>query len=74
MPIETEELDRRFRHHPPKTPEDVELHENIRSTLFAVASVINTEVPDGREKSVVITKLEEAMFWANAAIARGRAS
>lgn len=35
-----------------------------------LASWINERVPDSREKSLAITKLEEAMFWANAAIAR----
>ena len=27
-------------------------------------------IPDGREKNIAMTKLEEVMFWGNAAIAR----
>jgi hypothetical protein len=32
--------------------------------------VSEAEYPPGREKALAITKLEEAMLWANAAIAR----
>jgi hypothetical protein len=42
----------------------------IREKCSTLANIINTEVPDGREKSTAITKLEEVMFWANAGISR----
>jgi hypothetical protein len=35
-----------------------------------LAYLINEDCPDGREKSIAITKLEESVMWANAAIAR----
>ena len=45
-------------------------HGEMREQVLRFAKYINDVVPDGREKSLAITKLEEAMFWANAAIAR----
>ena len=35
-----------------------------------LAHHFNDVLPDGREKAVALTKIEEAMFWANASIAR----
>jgi hypothetical protein len=59
----------RFAYH---APDDVrkEQHQLIRDALGAVAQEFQADLPDGREKSLALTKLEEAMFWANAAIAR----
>jgi len=31
---------------------------------------LNEIIPDGREKSLAITHLEEVMFWSNAGLAR----
>lgn len=45
-------------------------HVATRDKCWELASYINQNVPDCREKSLAITKIEEAMFWANAAIAR----
>ena len=44
--------------------------DNIRNELKTIASLITELVPDGREKTLALTKLEEVMFWANAGIAR----
>lgn len=65
-----EDLANRFTHHPPRTPGVAETHARVRAELHRVAEFVNGTVPDGREKALVLTKLEEAMFWANAAIAR----
>lgn len=67
-----ENLEVRFKYHPPKTPEDVVKHEKIRDVLHMAARYILDLVPEGREQSLAISKLEEAMFWSNAGIARSR--
>jgi hypothetical protein len=62
-------IEHNFSYHAPNQ-EKKELHTEIRATLGQVARYFDELLPDGREKSLVLTKLEEAMFWANAAIAR----
>jgi len=42
----------------------------VRGHLIEAGEILMEEVPDGRERSVAMTKLEEVMFWANAGIAR----
>lgn len=64
------ELRNRFDYHPPKTPERAAEHERLRSDCLHIALMLNDSLPEGREKSLALTKLEELMFWANAAIAR----
>lgn len=67
--INSADIEIRFTYHPP-TPEKVMAHENIRFACKTLAMIINQEIPDGREKSLAITHLEDTMMWANAAIAR----
>jgi hypothetical protein len=70
--ISREELEHRFQFHPADSMNKKEAHESVRRELLEAADVIVelTGAPS-REQSTAITKLEEAMFWANAAIARG---
>jgi len=63
-------LTERFRYHPAATPGRAEQHNDVRASLLRVAQDLNDVVPEGREKALMLTKLEEAMFWANAAVAR----
>lgn len=64
------DIESRFAFHPATTVERQTLHQDIRDRCKRLAHWFNDELPDGREKSLVITTLEEVMFWANAAIAR----
>ena len=68
--IADEDLENRFEYHAPQTTTRSMAHQGVRMLLKDAAIQINHNVPDGREKSLCMTKLEEAMFWANAALAR----
>ena len=63
------DINNRFIYHKP-SPEKAEMHDAVRGECLSAASSLNSLLPDGREKSLAITHLEEVMFWANAAIAR----
>jgi hypothetical protein len=71
MHITRDELARRFNHHPPLNDETVHRHQQVRETcLTAAEEIIEATGAPTREQSLALTKLEEVMFWANAAIAR----
>ena len=63
-------LDSRFDEHAFDDALKVSLHQLIRGVIKDAAAIIDHECPDGREKSLALTKLEESMFWAHASIAR----
>ena len=58
-----------FDHHAPDA-EKVKLHEDVRVRCHDLARALNACIPDCREKSLAVTNIEQAMFWANAALAR----
>lgn len=60
----------RFTFHPANTAAKAMAHEAIRERCRQLAHWFNDELPDGREKSIVVTKLEEVMYWANAGLSR----
>ena len=63
------ELQNRFAYHPPRNPEEIRQHGEIRERFKDLVTHLDDMLPDGREKALVITKLQEAQMWANAAIA-----
>ena len=68
--MDAAELEHRFTFHPPADEERRMDHESIRLAGLKAAQLVDAKVPDGREKSLALTKLEEAVFWANAGLAR----
>lgn len=65
-----QELDRRFNYHAPPDEDTRFTHERIRENCRGLADFLNRKLPDGREKHLAFTHLEEVMFWGNAAVAR----
>lgn len=59
----------RFTYHAPKAGQPVR-YQKIRDAAGALADMFVVECRDSRERSLALTALEEAVFWANAAIAR----
>lgn len=72
MHLTRDELAHRFQFHPADSQNKKDAHEQVRTVLLEAADkIVELTGPESREQSTAITKLEEAMFWANAAIARG---
>ncbi len=64
-----EKIENAFTYHQPKEGQP-EKHKALRSKAKELAYLIDELCPDGREKSLAMTKLEEASMWANASVAR----
>ena len=64
-----DDMEKRFTYHPPK-PGQPEIYEELRVRAKMLAMFIDSNCPESREKALAITKLEEAVMWSNAGIAR----
>lgn len=67
--ISDDELVVRFTYHPPRG-DQLPRFSDIRAQAHALAQRIVETTPGCREQSLAITAIEEAVMWANAAIAR----
>lgn len=69
--MDFDDLRKRFNSHAlsPQCEEDVA---DVRASCLTLASELNHLTPDCMEKSLAMTRLEEVMFWSNAAIARNQ--
>lgn len=67
--IDAEEIERRFTHHVP-TESRLPIHNEARRRFKEFADDLGGLLPESREKSLAFTALEEASFWAHAAVAR----
>ena len=64
-----EKIENNFTYHPPTGDQD-ERYTAIRAAAKSLALLIADKTPYSREQSLALTNLEQAVFWANAAIAR----
>lgn len=53
----------------PATPVTGPQHDEVRAKCRELAEFLNRSLPDSREKSLALTKLQETMMFSNAAIA-----
>lgn len=69
LDVTPEDVRVRFNSHPVDEAKRL-LIDEVRSDIRAAAMAVALTLPAGREKSLAITHLEEASFWATAGIAR----
>ena len=65
-----DKIERNFSHIPTRT-EDIPKFDELRATTKELAYCIELLVPDGRDKSLAMTKLEECLQWAILGIVKG---
>ena len=66
------DLDRLFDYHAPNDDTKAD-HAALRHNVKLFAEAQLEYLPDGREKALFLTNLEQASFWGHAAIARSQA-
>ena len=64
-----DDIANRFTYHPPKDGQP-QRYGILRDSAKNLALLILSETPPSREQSLALTHLENAIFYANAAIAR----
>jgi len=67
--VAIDRIENAFEYHSP-TDAQQRKYVAIRNTAREVAYMLTELCPDSRELSLAMTKLEETVMWANAAIAR----
>ena len=70
--MDSAELEKRFRSHNVSLDE-IDTMEWLRRKAKFLAEDILDKTPESREQSLALTKLEEAVFWAIAGLARNGA-
>jgi hypothetical protein len=68
-PLDDADIVRRFTYHRPVGVKVLD-HQDIREDYLDFGRRLAQALPEGREKSLAFTALEESSFWAHAAIAR----
>lgn len=70
-PVDYEGIDNRIKHHPPSA-DAITCHQAVRDMARSALVTIQQVCPSSAERTLAERKIEEAMMWANAAIARER--
>ncbi len=69
LPDQLAKLNNNFTYHAPKG-DQAERYTKLREKAKELATDFVTNCPESRELSLALTYLEQAVMWANAAIAR----
>lgn len=67
--MDPKEMETRFTYHPPKN-DQADRYVRLRERGRELAELLCFYCPESRELSLALTKVEEAVMWANSAIAR----
>jgi len=65
------DINERVSYHAPSA-RGIDRHAELSGAVAQAMRVVDVNCPNGREKSLAFTKLEEAKMWASAAVARNK--
>lgn len=68
------DIKHRFTNHPPEDDTVALSLDGLTQMFIETAYTLDLHLPDSREKSLALTKLEECSMWSKAAIARHQPS
>lgn len=68
------DVEEAFEHSPPRTPDEIQQHVEVRNECKVLAVQLYVMLPECPERTLAIRHVEQAMFYANAALARNRVS
>jgi hypothetical protein len=68
--MDAAEISRRFDYHANSRIDHADEHAGVRAGCKRLATELDSVVPEGREKALAMTHLEDVMMWASAGIAR----
>lgn len=68
----TTDIEHRFTNHPPTSTLVAAQLDTLTEQFIFLGQVLVMGLPEGREKSLAITKLEECSMWSKAAVARNQ--
>ena len=68
-PKQIKQVENNFTYHPSKDGQQ-KRYQRIREYAQTMGSILITNCPESRELSLALTHVEDAVMWANAAIAR----
>ena len=66
--FDSNDIHNRFSFHP-GSPMQAPVHATVRFRYKVLAFFMDTLLPESREKSLALSRLQESMMWANAAVA-----
>ena len=72
MGLSKDEMIHNLRNHPPKNSKISSKLDNTTFFMIEISEWIIDNIPDGRERALCLTKLEELSMWAKAGIARNQ--
>lgn len=73
MGLTEETIQDRVNYHAP-SPSGVERHKSLSEGAAAFMRIVEETVPEGREKALAFTNIEQAKMWASAGVARNPAT
>lgn len=70
--MDNEQITHNFTSHAPESDEVATKLADLTTEFVIMAKMLNRTLPEGREKALAITNLEQCSMWSKAAVARNQ--